>query len=82
MQFVADRSNDIFNLGLEELLERKDRDRRLLLACILQLLLVVQDGRHLCVMVPILISRLAVVQINEHVGQVLVQSVLDIGRGT
>lgn len=43
---------------------------------LLDLLLVVEDGGDLGVMVAVFVGRFTVVQVDQHIGQVLVQSVL------
>jgi hypothetical protein len=60
------------------LLERVNRNRGRLLVHLLELLLVVKNGDHVCVVVPVLLRALPIVQVNQHVRQVLVQSVLHI----
>ena len=44
----------------------------------MELLLVVQDGGYVGVVISVLFGTLAVVEIDQHVSQVLVQSILDI----
>ena len=77
LEFVAHSANNAFDFGLEKLLERADRDRRRLSVRLLDPLLVVQDRHDLGVVVPVLFRVFAVVEVDQHVGQVLVQSVLD-----
>ncbi len=82
LQFVTDSADNVLNLGLEQLLERVDRDvGRLLLIALLKLLLFVQDLDDLSVVVTILLSVLAIVKIDQHVGQALVQSILHMISG-
>lgn len=80
LQLVANCADDAFNLVLEEGLQRVDRDGPLLVVHLLKLLLVVQDGHHVRVVLSELFIALSVVQIYQHVCQVLVQSILNILR--
>lgn len=80
LKLVADRAHDTFNLVREELLERVDGDGALLVVDLLKLLLVVQDGDHMGIVLPVLLRALSIVQINQHVRQVLVQSILNVLR--
>ena len=81
LELVSNRAHDVLNLVLEELLQIFDRDLRRFLALFLNFLLIVQNRDNLRVVVTILVRGLAVVQVYQHVGQVLVQAVLDV-RGT
>ena len=79
MKLVSDCANDVFNLGREQLLQSRNCDRRVFLpVLLLNLLLVIKNGCNLCVVIPIFVGRLPIVQINQHVSQVLMQSVLNI----
>ena len=77
LQLVADSAHDILNFGLEELLKRADGDRRILMVFFLNLFLIVENGDDMSVMLAILVRRLPIVEIDQHVGQVLVQSIFD-----
>lgn len=77
LQFVAHGADNILDLGLEEVLERVDIDGERLTIHFLNLFLLVQNRDNLRVVVPILFRPLPVVQVNQHVGQVLVQSVFN-----
>ena len=74
LQFVPDCPNDIFNLIGEQILQRIDRNRCLLIVELLELLLLIQNCDHMSIVISVFFGSLAVVQIDEHVSQVLVQS--------
>ena len=46
----------------------------------MELLLVIQDGGHVSVVLSILVGALAIVEVDQHVGQVLVQYILNVVR--
>ena len=81
LELVAHSAHNVLDLGPEELLERVDRDgghaARLPL---LDFLLLIEDDDDLGVVVPVLPRALPVVQIYQHVSQVLVQSCFDMLR--
>ena len=74
LQLVAHCPHDVFNLSFKELLERVYRDAGLIPIQLLNLLLIVQNSHDLRVVVPILLSALTIVKVDQHVSQVLVQS--------
>ena len=78
LELVAHRAHNVLDLGPEELLERVDRDGgRAACLPLLDFLLLVEDDDDLSVVVAVLPRALPVVQIYQHVGQVLVQSSLN-----
>ena len=77
LKLVANSAHNILNLGLKELLKRADSDRRILVIFFLNLFLIVENGDNLSVVVAILVRRLPIVEIDQHVSQVLVQPILD-----
>lgn len=54
--------------------------RRCVPGFLLNLLLIVKNRDNLCVMVTVLFGAFSIVKIDQHVGQVLVQSALDVIR--
>lgn len=86
LQLVADGAHNILDFSFKKLLERVYRNGWLLSVELLNLLLVVKNGHNLGVVVSVLLCALAIVKIDQHVRQVLVQSGLYIvstllGRG-
>ena len=77
LQLVTHGAHNIFDLVLKEVRERLDVDRGLLAIHLLNLFLLVQNRHNLRIVVPILLRPLSVVQVNQHVRQVLVQSVFN-----
>ena len=77
LKLVANSAHNILNLGLKELLKRADSDRRILVIFFLNLFLIVENGDNLSVVVAILVRRLPIVEIDQHISQVLVQPILD-----
>ena len=72
LELVLDGADDLLDFLVEQVLERVDVHVH-----VQPLLLVLQNGHHLRVMVAVLLCVLSVVQVNQHVRQVLVQSVFD-----
>ena len=77
LKLVANSAHNVLNLGLKELLKRADSDRRILVIFFLNLFLIVENGDNLSVVVAILVRRLPIVEIDQHISQVLVQPILD-----
>ena len=79
LQLVAHRAHDIFNLVREELVQRVYGDRRWQVTLfILNFLLLVKDYDDLGVVVPVLLRALAIVQVDQHVRQILMQAALNV----
>lgn len=89
LQLIAYSAHNTLNLALEQLLKLNDADvgvgRRALYTTVCRCCgsiapsLIFEHGRDMSVVLAILLSTLTVVQVDEHVSQELVQSVVDGG---
>lgn len=76
LQLVPDGTNNAFNFVLKETLQRVDGELVLVARLIQEALLLLNHGDHLGVVVSVLIRALSVVQVNKHVRQELLKSLL------